>query len=165
MPDPQARGGLTVLACGAEAADVIHELTQAAFHAYEALDPPSGASRETVESVRSDLEAGGGAVALLDDRPVGCLRFTVEADHMHVRRVAVAPALQGTGVGRALMEWAEREAAGRSLTEVTVGVRLALPANLAVYRRLGYEVVEEHSHDGYRHPTWVSMRKPLSAAC
>lgn len=155
---------MEVRVCGYDAAPVVHALTQAAFAGYEALDPPSGASRETVEAVRRDLEAAGGALAWLDSRPVGCLRFVVAADHLHVRRVAVTPELQGTGIGRALMAWAEAQAENRGLPRVTVGVRLSVPGNLAFYRRLGYEVVAEHAHPGYERPTWVSMQKGVRAA-
>ena len=155
---------MEVYACGWDSAIVVHELTQAAFAGYESLDPPSGASRETVESVRRDLGAAGGALARLDSRPVGCLRFVVAAGHLHVRRVAVVPEVQGRGVGRALMAWAEAQAENRGLSRVTVGVRLSLPGNLAFYRRLGYEVVAEHAHPGYDRPTWVSMQKGVRAA-
>ena len=159
----QLGGGVEVYVCGADAAAAVHELTQAAFAGYEALDPPSGASRETPESVRRDLVAAGGALAWLDSRPVGCLRFVVAADHLHARRVAVTPRLQGRGIGRALMAWAEGQASNRGLSRVTVGVRLSLPGNLAFYRRLGYEVVAEYSHPGYDRPTWVSMQKSVRA--
>jgi len=153
-----------VRVCGYDAAPVVHELTQAAFAGYEALDPPSGALRESVESVRRDLEAAGAALAWLDSEPVGCLRFVVAADHLHVRRVAVTPELQGRGIGRALMAWAEAQAENRGLPRVTVGVRLSPPGNLAFYRRLGYQVVAEHAHPGYDRPTWVSMQKVVRAA-
>ena len=152
-----------VRVCGYDAAPIVHELTRAAFAGHEVLDPPSGTTAETVESVRRDLEAAGGALAWLDSRPVGCLRFVVTADHFHVRRVAVRPELQGRGIGRALMEWAEAQAENRGLPRVTVGVRLSLPGNLAFYRRLGYEVVAEHAHPGYDRPTWVSMQKGVRA--
>jgi ribosomal protein S18 acetylase RimI-like enzyme/glutaredoxin len=152
---------LRVAPCGVEEAETVHRLTQAAFRGFARLDPPSGAGRETLDSVRSDLAADGAALGLLDGRPAGCLRFQVGADHVHVRRVAVLPPLQGRGIGRALMAWAESEAARRGAAEVTVGVRVAVPGNLAFYRRLGYEVVAEHAHPGYDRPTWLSMRKRL----
>jgi len=161
--EQQVAGGVAVCACDPDASIFVHELTQAAFAGYEALEPPSGASRETLESVRGDLETAGGALAWLDTRPVGCLRFVVAAQHLHVRRVAVAPELQGRGIGRALMAWAEDQAGSRGLSRVTVGVRLSLPGNLAFYRRLGYEVIAEHSHEGYDRPTWVLMDKGVPA--
>jgi GNAT superfamily N-acetyltransferase len=150
---------LRVEACGPDQAELVHGLTQAAFNEFVRLDPPSGAGRETPESVREDLAAGGGALAWLDATPVGCLRLVSELDSLHVRRVAVLPEHQGRGIGRALMAWAEREAAGRGQAAVSVGVRLALPGNLAFYGRLGYRAAAEHAHPGYERPTWVTMRK------
>ena len=105
--------------------------------------------------------ATGGALARLDGLAVGCLRFEAAAGHLHVRRVAVEPSRQGRGVGRALMAWAEAEARRRGLREVTLGVRLALPSNVALYRHLGYRPVSRHAHPGYDRPTWLSMRKRL----
>lgn len=143
-------------------AGVVHRLTQSAFRPYGALRPPSGALRETLAVVRADLERGGGALARYQGRWAGCLRFQVEGDAMHVRRLAVVPALQGTGVGRCLMDWAEGEAARSDCTAVRLGVRLALPGNVAFYRKLGYEVEAEHARPGFKTPTWVSMRKALA---
>lgn len=161
MRRPPPTAALRIDLCKAQDAEIVHRLTQAAFGGLAALDPPSGADRETVAAVRRDLETHGGALARAGARPVGCLRFAAEHGHLHVRRVAVLPELQGKGIGRELMRWAENHAAAKGLPEVTVGVRLALPANLAFYKRLGYEVVAEHAHVGYDRPTWVSLRKSV----
>jgi hypothetical protein len=53
--------GLRIVACGPERAGDVHRLTQLAFAPHAALDPPSGAGKETVERVRENLAAGGGA--------------------------------------------------------------------------------------------------------
>jgi ribosomal protein S18 acetylase RimI-like enzyme len=112
--------------------------------------------------VLDDLAAGGGAIAELEGRPVGCLRWQIaENGHFHVRRVGVAPELQRQGIGRALMAWAEQEGRRRGCAGVSVGVRIALPGNLDFYRKLGYEVVAEHRHEGYADTTWLAMRKHL----
>jgi GNAT superfamily N-acetyltransferase len=151
---------LQVVPCGPERAEEVHRLTQAAFGSYRQLAPPSGALRESVTRVIDDLRGGGGAIADLEGRPVGCLRWQVATDgDFHVRRVAVAPELQHRGVGRALMAWAEREARRRGCEGVSVGVRIALPGNLAFYRELGYAVTGEHRHDGYDRTTWLALRK------
>ena len=153
-----------IVPCGPERAADVHRLTQATFGSYGALDPPSGALRESATRVAEELAAGGGAIANLDGRPVGCLRWAVaETGDFHVRRVAVAPELQRRGLGRALMAWAEREARRRGCPGVSVGVRTALPGNLAFYRGLGYEVTAEHRHDGYDVTTWLALRKDLRA--
>lgn len=142
----------------------MHRLTQAAYRGQEALDPPSGATRETVESVRAELAAAGAAIAWQGETAVGCVRFEVSGDHLHVRRLAVEPARQGRGFGRSLMVWVEAEALRLGRAEVTLGVRLALPGNVALYRHLGYDTVAEHAHAGYDRPTWVEMRKRLPPA-
>jgi ribosomal protein S18 acetylase RimI-like enzyme len=153
---------LRIIPCDAGRAGEIHALTRAAFAAYDRLDPPSGALRETAQRVAADLAAGGGAIAERDGRAVGCLRWQADEDcDLHVRRVAVLPELRRQGIGAALMAWAEQEAVRRGANGVTVGVRVALPRNLAFYRALGYEVLGERRHDGYDHTTWLALRKPL----
>lgn len=153
---------LRIALCGPEGADEVRRLTQIAFRPYDRLDPPSGAARETIERVRDDLARGGGAIGELDGRPVACLRWEVDPDGaFHVRRLAVLPELQGRGIARAMMAWAEEEARRRGCHGVSVGVRVALPDNLAFYRRLGYEVTAEHRHEGYDRTTWLALRKEL----
>jgi GNAT superfamily N-acetyltransferase len=149
--------------CGPERAEEVHRLTQAAFRRHARLDPPSGAARESVEHVRADLAAGGGAILTLEGEPVGCLRFAPTGDDLHVRRVAIDPRFRRRGLGRALMAWAEQEAARRGCDGITVGVRIALPGNLAFFRGLGYDVVGEGRHDGYEQTTWFDLRKRLGA--
>jgi tRNA threonylcarbamoyladenosine biosynthesis protein TsaE len=122
------------------------------------LDPPSGAIRETLDSVRRDLELHGGAIAWIGTEPVGCLRFEVEEEHLHVRRVAVPPEHQRRGIGSALMDWSHAHARSLGLHEVRLGVRKQLPGNLAFYKRLGYRLIARHRHPGRREVTWYEMR-------
>jgi GNAT superfamily N-acetyltransferase len=162
--DSVVDGCCRVVPCGPERAEEVHRLTQAAFEPHRHLDPPSGAVRETVEVVRGDLARGGGAIAALYGDAVGCLRWFVDAGDLHVRRLAVEPSLQGRGIGRLLMAWAEDEAARRGCEGVAVGVRCALMGNLAFYGRLGYSVVGDGRHEGYDVPTWLRLRKQLAGA-
>jgi GNAT superfamily N-acetyltransferase len=156
---------LRVELCGVERAGEVHRLTQLAFAPYGVLDPPSGAVAETEADVKADLAQGGGAVARPggdSGAPVGCLRWRLDDDGtFSVRRLAVDPGWQHRGVGRALMAWADDEARARGSTALSVGVRVALPGNLAFFRDLGFAVVGEHSHDGYARATWLSLRKDL----
>lgn len=153
---------LRIMLCGPERAEEIRRLTQVAFRSYDRLDPPSGAVRESLARVRDDLGRGGGAIAELDEQAVACLRWEMDPDGaFHVRRVAVLPELQGRGIGRTMMGWAEGEARRRGCDVVSVGVRVDLPDNLALYRRLGYEITSEHRHEGYDRTTWFGMRKSL----
>lgn len=157
MRDEKHGKPLRVALCGPEGAADLHRLTQLAFAGYGWLNPPSGALRETEADVRNDLSGNWGALASIEGRAVGGLRFEREAGYLHVRRVAVDPALQRHGIGRALMEWAHGYAAAQGYREVRVGVRRELPGNRAFYERLGYRVVAEHSHPGHDEITWYEM--------
>ncbi len=153
---------VAITACGEARAEDVHRLTQRAFAGYGALDPPSGALRESADQVRRDLAAGGGALAEEGARLVGCLRWRLAADgSFSVRRVAVEPDRRGRGIGQALMGWAEREARRRGCAAVSVGVRVTLPGNLAFFRRLGYRVTAAERHPGYERTTALAMRKHL----
>lgn len=141
----------------------MHRLTQLAFAGYDKLDPPSRAVRETEITVREDLEQGGGGIAWLGERAVACLRFEPEPEYLHVRRVAVDPALQRRGIGTALMNWVHAYARRAGYPEVRIGVRLQLPGNLRFYEGLGYRIIAEHRHPGYSQVTWVEMSRPSSS--
>lgn len=145
----------TVAAAGPDRAAEVHEITQAAFAGYGTLDPPSGALRETVETVAADLELHGGLLAYDDaGRLVGALRFARFDGLFAVRRVAVLPTLQGRGVGQLLLEHAELHAASTGEPEVRLGVRHQLIDNLGYWRRQGYEPVADRGR-------WLELRKPL----
>ena len=82
---------IVVKRCEPDDAGLIHALTQSAYKADAGFfDHPSGAMRESVDTLRADLESNGGAIAWSGDEAVGCLRFDVQADHAHLRRVAPA---------------------------------------------------------------------------
>ncbi len=145
---------IDVAVCGADAAEVVHGLTQAAFAAYGVLVPPSGALAETVESVRADLAAYGGMLATAGGEPAGCLRFSRRDGALFVRRVAVDPGRQRDGIGRALMAAAEEYARDRGEPEVRLGVRAVLDGNRAFYARLGYQEIVDHDF-------WIELAKQL----
>lgn len=52
--------------------------------------------------------------------------------------LVVAAAARGRGLGRALLEWAEHQAAQRGGTELRLEVRPENAAAIALYRRAGY---------------------------
>jgi len=149
--------GVRIGWCTDHDAPIVHALTQAAFAAQAGLDPPSGALRESVERVADDLRDGRGVLARLDARPVAAARVLFPAGHLHVRRVAVEPSLQGRGIATTLMGWLHEEAAALGYSEVRLGVRTALKSNLALYESLGYRPCADHGF-------WVELRRRLTAA-
>lgn len=70
---------------------------------YGAWDLPP--LKETLDEVRAHLGNGTPALGAFDGhRLVGSVRSRVEGERMEVARLAVAPDVQGAGVGRRLLE-------------------------------------------------------------
>jgi ribosomal protein S18 acetylase RimI-like enzyme len=96
---------------------------------------------ETVDELRADLASGVLAFgAWLGTRLGGCVRGRVAGDRMEVARFAVAPDLQGRGIGTALLDAVETAAPPqvRTLWLITGATS---DANLRLYHRSGYSVV------------------------
>jgi ribosomal protein S18 acetylase RimI-like enzyme len=79
-------------------------------------------------------------------------------DHLLIENIAVHPSAQGGGLGRALMSFAEQEAARRGLPLMTLYTHEVMTENQASYARLGYTEVERRVQDGYRR---IYMEKRL----
>lgn len=87
-------------------------------------------------------EAGQWHLALWqEERLLACLVLVPLPDgEVKMRQVAVEPARQGRGLGRRLVEEAERLAKARGCTLMTLHARATA---IAFYLRLGYELVGE----------------------
>ena len=119
----------------------------AAFEEYRGvLEPPSSTHQETVEDVRRAFDTGGAVLAWVDDQAVGSARFQPRPDYLYVGRVSTLPDWRGRGIGSALMTFLEVHARTLGLPEIRVEVRLSLPSNVALYRRLGFHTVSEQPH-------------------
>ena len=75
----------------------------------------------------------------------GCLHMVVAADffgrrHAHISVIATSSAAEGSGVGRALMAFAEEWARGRGLPLITLNVFAANARARRLYERAGFEV-------------------------
>jgi ribosomal protein S18 acetylase RimI-like enzyme len=108
-------------------------LSEGALHDSFTLPPLT----ETVDQVRAAIAGGGVLKAVLGTRIVGAVRAALDGDTCHVGRLAVAPDLQGQGIGTRLLAAVEQRYAGRvARFELFTGPNSA--ANLRLYRRLGY---------------------------
>ena len=90
----------------------------------------------------------------------GLIELTEAGDALHVGNVAVHPGSQGTGLGRLLMDFAERRAILLGLTRLSLYTNEVMTENQAIYTHLGYREVSRHAEDGYRR---VYMEKLLAS--
>ena len=79
-------------------------------------------------------------------------------DHLYIENIAVHPDIQGRGLGRALMSFAEDEATRRGLARLALVTHEVMTENQAIYARLGYTEVDRRVEDGYRR---IYMEKDL----
>lgn len=85
-----------------------------------------------------------------------CILTPVSENTVQLRQMAVAPALQGQGIGRQIIEFAEQQALRQSFSILTMHAR---DEATGFYRKLGYDIVGEPFIEvGIRH---YEMRKKL----
>ena len=77
----------------------------------------------------------------------------------YVDTVAASPRARGTGVGRALLEFSEREALRRGFTSVYLCTNSKMTENQVFYPSIGYVEYERKSEAGYDR---VFYRKSLA---
>jgi GNAT superfamily N-acetyltransferase len=116
---------------------------------------------ESVDQVRKTIADSLVLKATIGTRIAGSVRGRINDRTCLVGRLAVAPDLQGRGIGRALMGALEDEAAGLADASVLFTGHLS-ESNLRLYRWLGYG--ETHRERVADHLMLVHMRKPLMAA-
>jgi GNAT superfamily N-acetyltransferase len=90
---------------------------------------------------------------------VAVLTLYPRDDYLLIENIAVHPGTQGRGLGRALMGFAEQEAARRGFTRMALVTHEVMTENQAIYARLGYDEVDRRAEDGYRR---IYMEKNLT---
>ena len=122
-------------------------------------DPKPSAMRETAESVAATLAIGGGAVAIQDGQTVAAVLWHPRDGGLYFGRLAVANAVRGRGIARALVAAVEAEARLLGLSRLLLSTRLVWTDNRRLFTALGFIEAAEHAHPGYSAPTFVDMVK------
>lgn len=91
----------------------------------------------------------------------GIIVLKESGDTLLLDNMAVAPEAQGAGLGRMMLEFAERAAIERGYSAVTLYTNEAMTENITRYTRAGYEETHRAEEKGLRR---VYMRKPLGKA-
>lgn len=128
--------------------------------AFGALTPPSGALAETIDDVTARFRAGPILLAHADGQLAGSLYCALKGDRLYLTRMAVRPALQKQGIGRALLTASEAEARALGALKLTLRVRVNLPENRAYFERAGFRVTGQGQDPG--RPPYQAMERPLA---
>ncbi|KQU64315.1 acetyltransferase [Aminobacter sp. DSM 101952] len=154
---------VTRLPEGFSAWDELFELIMRSFAYMDGvIDPPSSAHRLTPASLRDKARVETCFVATLDGRLAGCIFAAERTDAFYVGKLAVDDGARGTGIGRALMQAAERHAIAQAKPTLELQTRIELEANHATFERMGFVEVKRTAHDGYDRATSITYRKALA---
>lgn len=105
----------------------------------EILRKPLGLSftPEELESEKEEILIG----AFEEEKMLGCcMLIRADAQTVRLRQMAVLNNLQGKGIGRALMQFAENLARDRGYNRITMHARASATG---FYEKLGYEIKGE----------------------
>jgi ribosomal protein S18 acetylase RimI-like enzyme len=135
----------------------IGEIITAAYSVYLArMDRPPA------PMLRDYSPAVGNGTVWVAGTPVAGLISLIPADNsLLIENLAVHPAAQGTGLGRALMDFAEQRARQLRLPRLALYTNEVMTENQAIYAHLGYRETARRSEDGYQR---VFMQKELPPA-
>jgi ribosomal protein S18 acetylase RimI-like enzyme len=135
----------------------VEEVVQAAYSHYVAR---IGRKPGPMLADYSTLIEGGHVHVIEHDGVVkGVLVLISEKDAMLLDNVAVAPAAQGLGLGRLMLQFAERSAIDAGYHSIRLYTNEAMTENIRLYSRIGYSETHRVAEKGLRR---VYMTKPLS---
>jgi ribosomal protein S18 acetylase RimI-like enzyme len=139
----------------------LHSFVHSAFRDLP-IDPPSSVLRETLKDFAARLRADTIFVASASGQLIGSVFCTPDEDALYIGRLAVRPDWRRRGVASALVDAAKAEAKHRGSMRMTLGARIALAGNVALFRRHGFVVVRETCHPGFTTPTSYDMEQTLA---
>lgn len=107
----------------------------------------------------AQIDAGQVHVCIEGGELAGYIVLYPRGDHLHIENVAILSALQGSGLGRKLLVFAEAEARRAGLAAIELYTNQKMTENLTFYPRLGYVELRRAEEDGFAR---VFYRKDLS---
>jgi len=110
-----------------------------------AAEITSADGRAMIDALRAAHRDSEVFIAEREEVVAGCLHVVVASDffgrrHAHVSVIATTLAAEGTGVGRALMDFADEWARARQLPFITLNVFATNSRARRLYERCGYGV-------------------------
>jgi GNAT superfamily N-acetyltransferase len=124
-------------------------LQRAAFVS-EALiygDPDMPPLTQTLEELRAELTENLGCVALRGGRMLAAARARLDGELLLIGRIAVAPDLQGEGLGSLILDALEQRGRDAGAREAELFTGRLSEANIRLYERQGYRETERAGGD------------------
>ena len=124
------------------------------------IDPPSSALKLTPASLEQKARDEIGYVVYVDGTLVACAFFRPEPHVcLFIGKLAVSPAFQGRGLGRALLDQAVADARRLGLTRLRLETRIELTGNHRQFEHWGFVKTAENAHKGYDRTTSIEMQR------
>lgn len=79
----------------------------------------------------------------------GLIVVWAKTDHLYIDNIATADSSRNTGVGRALLAWAEQHAKEIGHSEIRLYTNIAMAENLSYYERRGFAETHRSNDSGY----------------
>lgn len=161
-PSDGSAGDVVVRPITPDDAGEVLTLQRAAF-ASEALiygDPDMPPLTQTLEELRAELAENLGCVAVRDGRMLAAARARLDGDLLLIGRIAVAPDLQGEGLGSLILGAVEERGRDAGAREAELFTGRLSEANIRLYEREGYR--ESERAGGETGGDEVYLRKPLA---
>jgi ribosomal protein S18 acetylase RimI-like enzyme len=108
-----------------------------------------GARPHPMDDDYAEKVASDRAYVAEDGEVVGLLILVPKDDHLLLENVAVDPARQGDGIGRALLDRAEAIAQELRRPVVRLYTNAAMTRNIEMYERRGYRQDSRETVDGF----------------
>jgi predicted N-acetyltransferase YhbS len=153
--------------------DCVDEITSLLHRAYKKnadMDIHFVASHQSREVTRERLGNGSSFIAELEGKIVGTITLTFPIDVPHAEyhtdkllasfgQFAVEPGLQGSGIGRKLIETVEEEAKRLGAGEICLDTAQPAAHLISYYERFGYEIrAEADWRPDVNYKSWVMVK-------
>jgi GNAT superfamily N-acetyltransferase len=101
---------------------------------------------------------GAWLVAYLDDQPVGCGGVKrLDDTAAELKRIYLAPAARGSGLGRQILEQLERHARELGYVRLRLDTGDRQPEALALFRSAGYQQIPDYNANAWA-THWMEKR-------
>jgi ribosomal protein S18 acetylase RimI-like enzyme len=134
----------------------VAELVDAAYGHY--LERLGGPPRPMTDDYEEVIRTRQVTIAERHGAVAGVIVLAVTDEGFLIDNVAVHPSHRGSGLGRALLEFAEAEARRARFDSIYLYTHERMTENLALYARIGYVEYDRRSHGEF---SLVYLRKQL----